>query len=410
MPVFIPDAFRADKQGTESEQESTSMAQHDFDLVIIGSGLAAYTLAREFRKLDSSASLLLITRDDGVFYSKPMLSNALAGNKTADQLVMKPVKKMREELGAEIWTDTEVERIDPDQHRLFSSQGEVAYRQLVLGLGATPRRLPLQGDAADEVMSVNDLTAYREFRQRLEGRRRMAIIGPGLVGCEFANDLLRSEHEVHVIGPDPYPLSLLLPGEVGRRMQQVLEDKGFHWHLECNVEQIDHQKGAFTLTLSDGEQVDADFVLSAAGLVPNTELASAAGLTVDRGIVVDRRLATSAADIYALGDCAEVNGLWLPYVMPIMNAARALAKTLSGERTDLVYPPMPVVVKTPDFPLVIALPPRDRLGDWQIEQDDEGIRARFVDQDDNLLGFILTEGKMKEKQALVKQLPAVLGD
>ena len=385
------------------------MAQSEYDLVIIGSGLAGYTLAREYRKLDQQASLLLISRDDGVFYSKPMLSNALDGNKTAEQLVMKPVEKMREELNADILTGVDVQSIEPQAHRLTTDQGDIGYRKLVLGLGATPRSLPLQGDASDEVISVNDLTAYREFRRRLEGKQRIAVIGPGLVGCEFANDLLRSDHEVTVIGPDAYPLSLLLPEAVGQRMQQVLEAQGFNWHLKRTVERVEHHANALQLTLSDGESIAADFVLSAAGLVPNTDLARAAGLATDRAIVVDRHLATSVEDVYALGDCAEVEGLWLPYVMPIMNAARALAKTLAGEQTALTYPAMPVVVKTPDFALVIALPGKNRQGEWHIEQDEDGLRARYLDSEERLLGFILTEGKVKEKQALTRTLPNTLG-
>ncbi len=385
------------------------MPQSEYDLVIVGSGLAGYTLAREYRKLNKTSSLLLISRDDGVFYSKPMLSNALAGNKTPEQLVMKPVEKMREELAADIRVETAITAIDPQAHRIVSDQGEVKYGQLVLGLGATPRQLPLEGDAADKVISVNDLTAYRAFRQQLEDKQQIAVIGPGLVGCEFANDLLRSGHRVQVIGPDPYPLSLLLPEAVGQHMQQVLANKGFEWYLERTVARIDRQEEGLRLTLSDSTELQSDFILSAAGLRPNTELAEAAGLKVNRGIAVDRRLATSAPDIYALGDCAEVGGLWLPYVMPIMNAARALAKTLAGEPTDLVYPPMPVVVKTPDFPLVISPPPKAAGdGHWQIERDDDGMRALFVDADERLLGFILTEAKLKEKQSLAKQLPNVL--
>lgn len=384
------------------------MPQSDYDLVIVGSGLGGYTLAREYRKLNKDTRLLIISRDDGVFYSKPMLSNALAGNKSPEQLVMKPVEKMREELSADIWIETEVDRIDSEEHRLNTSQGQVGYAQLVLALGASPRQLDLQGNAFDRVISVNDLVAYREFRQQLEGKRKVLVLGPGLVGCEFANDLLRSGHAVQVVGPDPHPLSMLLPEEAGQRMQKVLEEHGFDWYLQKTAERIDTEDGSMLVTLSDGENLSADFVLSAAGLVPNTHLAEASGLNVKRGIVVDRRLATSAADIFALGDCAEVEGRWLPYVMPIMNAARALAKILAGEETELVYPPMPVVVKTPDFPLVVSSPVSAE-GHWQIEQDDDGLRALFVDDQENLLGFVLTEGKVKEKQSLAKQLPNVLG-
>lgn len=384
-----------------------NMPQSEYELVIVGSGLAGYTLAREYRKLNPEASLLIVTRDDGVFYSKPMLSNAIATGKTPQQLVMKSVEQMIEELNADIWMDTEVSKLLPDRHKLITTREEVTYQQLVLATGAMPRGLPLQGSAVQQVISVNDLTAYREFRQQIEGKQRVAIIGPGLVGCEFANDLLRGGYEVHVIGPDEFPLSTLIPREAGVRMQSVLQDKGFHWHLNCTVNSVDESDSAISVSLSDGSHIEVDYVLSAVGLVPSLELAKQAGLQVNRGIVTDRRLACSAPDIYALGDCAEVAGLWLPFVMPIMNAARALAKNLNQDSNDLIYPPMPVVVKTPDFPLVVS-PPRNAEGQWQIEQQDGGLRALFLDAGGALLGFVLTEACVKEKQSLSKQLPAVL--
>jgi len=384
-----------------------NMPQSEYELVIVGSGLAGYTLAREYRKLNPEASLLIITRDDGVFYSKPMLSNAIATGRTPQQLVMKSVEQMIEELNADIWVDTEASELLPDTHKLITTNGEVTYQQLVLAIGAMPRRLPLQGSAVQQVISVNNLTAYREFRQQIEGKQRVAIIGPGLVGCEFANDLLRGGYEVHVIGPDEFPLSTLIPREAGVRMQSVLQDKGFHWHLDCTVNSVDESDSAISVTLSDGSCIEVDYVLSAVGLVPSLELAKQAGLQVNRGIVTDRRLACSAPDIYALGDCAEVVGLWLPFVMPIMNAARALAKNLNQDTNDLIYPTMPVVVKTPDFPLVVS-PPRDAEGEWHIEEQDDGLRALFRDAGGALLGYVLTEACIKEKQALTKQLPAVL--
>ena len=114
------------------------------------------------------------------------------------------------------------------------------------------------------------------------------------------------------------------------------------------------------MTLSDHRVLSVDAVLSSVGLRPRTGLAERAGIAVKRGIVVDRYLATNAPDVYALGDCAEVEGLVLPFVMPIMHAARALAKTLCGEPTRLTYPAMPIVVKTTAYPVVVAPPAAER--------------------------------------------------
>jgi len=160
--------------------------------------------------------------------------------------------------------------------------------------------------------------------------------------------------------------------------------------------------------LDNGLQIQADAVLSAVGLRPRIALARDAGLTTDRGIVVDRFLRTSDPSIYALGDCKQIEDLHLPYVMPIMHAARALAKTLSGEPTPLRYPAMPVVVKTPAHPAVVSPPGPNDDGSWQVERGPDGVRAVYVNADGDTLGFVLTGKHIAEKAALGKSLPAIL--
>ncbi len=377
-------------------------------VVIVGTGLAGYTLARELRKLDAEIPLILVTSDDGAFYSKPMLSNALAKGKGAADLASADAAQMAQQLNARILTRTRVEAIEPGAHRIRLDNELLDYSRLVLAVGALPIRLPISGDGADQLLAVNDLDDYARFRQRLEGAKRVAIIGPGLIGCEFANDLVTSGRSVTVIGPDKAPLGRLLPPQAGQALQAGLAKQGIDWRLETLVERIDRGDRGLRLRLDSGVQVEADLVLSAVGLQPDIALAVSAGLAVGRGIQVDRQLRTSAPDIYAIGDCAEVEGLVLPYVMPIMHAARALARTLSGEATTLTYPAMPVVVKTPAHPVVVAPPAPEAEGKWVEEALADGVRSRFVAGDGRLLGFALTGGAAAEKQALTKQLPPIL--
>jgi rubredoxin-NAD+ reductase len=149
-------------------------------------------------------------------------------------------------------------------------------------------------------------------------------------------------------------------------------------------------------------------VVSAIGLRPRVDLAAAAGLQVNRGIMVDRHLKTSHANIYALGDCAEVDGLNLLYVMPLMSCARALAQTLSGNPTAVTYGPMPITVKTPVCPLVVSPPPRGAEGIWTVEGQGADIKVLCRDAAGKLLGYALTGAAVMEKLALNKELPALL--
>ena len=374
-------------------------------IVIVGSGLAGYTLAKEFRKLDRESSLHIITRDDGDFYSKPMLSNALAKAKTAQTLATANAEQMAEQLHATIWTRAEVTTIDVHGH-IVSARGEtVRYDKLVLAVGARPIRLPLEGDAADTVLAVNNLADYAVFRARMERARRIAIIGSGLIGCEFANDLAVAGKEVTVIGLAAEPLDRLLPPQAGQLLRKALAAIGVGWRLGTSVKSVDHDGGAYALRLMDGSMITADLILSAVGLQPALDLARNAGITTRRGIVVDRYLESSAQDVFALGDCAEVEGLVLPFVMPIMQAARALAKTLTGSRTTLSYPAMPVVVKTPAHAIAVSPPPPGIEGEWEVTVMEQGARALWRDAQGRTVGFALTGSAVTEKQALTKVMP-----
>lgn len=378
-------------------------------LVILGTGLAGYTLAREFRKLDKETPLVIVSRDHAGFYSKPMLSNALAGKKTAATLVMKAADKMAAELNATIKPQAEVQGINTAARTLQLAGGEtLAYRDLVLALGADPIRLPLQGDAADSVLSVNDLDDYARFADRLEGVKTVTILGGGLIGCEFANDLLAREITPTVIDLADRALPRLLPPEASARLQARLEAAGAQFRFGVSVQAVARAARGLSVTLSDGSLLQADLVLSAIGLRPRTALAGAAGVAVNRGIVTNRLLATSAPNVHALGDCAEVAGHTLPYVMPIMQQARALAATLTGTPTPVLYPAMPVLVKTPACPTVVCPPPLDASGAWSVTLTDDACDARFMSGDGQLLGFALLGTATAQRQALVGQVPGLL--
>ena len=378
-------------------------------VVILGTGLAGYSVAREFRKLDKETPLVVVSRDHAGFYSKPMLSNALAGNKTAAALVMKPAEKMAAEINATIHTKVGVRRIDTAAHRIELEDGHtVAYRDLVLALGADPIRLPLQGDAADTVLSVNDLDDYARFAERLEGVKRVAILGGGLIGCEFANDLVSRGIAPTVLDLADRPLSRLLPEGASARLRERLEAAGVAFRFGVGATRVDRVGDELSVTLSDGSTLACDLVLSAIGLRPRTTLAKEAGLTISRGVVTDQQLATSALHVYAVGDCAEVEGHSLPYVLPIMQQARALGATLAGTPTKLIYPAMAVTVKTPACPTVVCPPPAEAEGAWLVKTTDDACDARFIGPDGTLLGFALLGAATSQRQALVATVPALL--
>ncbi|MFL1468091.1 NAD(P)/FAD-dependent oxidoreductase [Marinobacter sp. HN1S83] len=378
-------------------------------IVIVGTGLSGYSLAREIRKQDKEIPIVMVTADDGFSYSKPMLSTGFTKGKEAEELAQATSEAMIEQLNLDLRTYTTVTGIDTEAHELVIGDERIRYSKLVLAWGADVIRLSIDGDGQDRVYSINDLMDYRAFRKALAGKKRVAIMGAGLIGSEFANDLRNGDYEVDVIAPSDTLMPGLLPQPAAEAVREELASHGVRFHLETVVDRIDRDGDGVKLTLANGETLMADLVISAVGLRPRTDLAQAAGIEINRGIMVNRALETSAPDVYALGDCAEVDGHVLLYVLPLMACARALAKTLTSERTEVAYGTMPVLIKTPCCPTSVCPPPSNAEGEWEVEQDGTSVKALFKSADGTVLGFAVTGSYAVEKQALSKEVPPIHG-
>ena len=382
-------------------------------VIIIGTGLAGYTLAREFRKLDKTTPLFILTADDGGFYSKPMLSNAFAQGKRAEQLVTQSAVQMAAQLSATIMTGISVLRIDTHEKVVETGSGTFPYEKLVLAVGAQPIRLAINGDAADEVVSVNNIQDYSGFRHRIDElgeRARIAILGAGLIGCEFADDLAGARHHVMVIDPNERPLAALAAPALSRGLHTALVKRGVDFCFGTTVTRVDRHGEALAVSLADGRSLEADIVLSAVGLRPDLRLAQASGLHAGRGIIVDAKGQTSAPDVFALGDCAEYttgSGTHiLPYVAPLMTAARAIARTLTGEPADIEFKPTPVIVKTLSFPLALLPPPLApaAAGAWHETQYGERIICRYYNGEGTMIGFGVAPQEATIRLSLLAEL------
>ena len=426
-------------------------------VIIIGSGMAGYTLARELRKLTTSLPIVMVCQDSGDSYAKPTLSNAYAQNKLADSIANASAAKMAETLNLTLLNFHQVTDINADEQFIVvrslvneASQTTLAYRDLVLATGAHSRLLPNLAVNHQTIFAVNHLDEYKSFQQRLNTLKsqksapvKVAIIGAGLIGCEFANDLIGQNTDnqtaditVAVFDKAARPLAQQLPSEAGIMLQDALTQSGVTFYLGTDITSIttnvntnnDTNDNA-TVTISfdrdkQSQTFEADIVLIAIGLVANTDLAASANIaiassqhinptithlprTVQQGIKVDAYLATSAKHIYAIGDCANVMGSYMPYVMPLMNQAKALAKTLADPNmapTKVAYPAMPVAIKTPSLPLVV-LPVSGQYSDdqlyWQTTPTTDGMvmTAHPKDDSNSILGFVLA-GKEAAKQRL----------
>ncbi|WP_264908715.1 FAD-dependent oxidoreductase [Vibrio sp. STUT-A11] len=364
-------------------------------IVIIGSGHSGYQLASALRAQSANVPITVFTCDDGALYSKPALSNALAMGKNSDALQTESALEWEHRLNIRVYPHTRVEHIDRANSTLHTSIGQYRYSRLVLATGASPIEIPIEGDRS-YVVSVNDLVDYRRFRSQLQGKKRIAILGDGLIGCEFANDLIESGFEVSVIGLGQWPMERLIPQQLGESLQNALSERGVQWLLQDSIAKIEPMADTSAeLHLTSGKKITADLVLSAVGLKPNVSLAEQAGLEIGRGIKVNQFAQTSDENIYSLGDCVETEQGWQPYIAPINQMIPSLAKSLLGEMTPIALTPTPVIVKTPILPLTIFPVAPNAQGQWHIEKQGEELTAACYSVEGSMIGFALLGRKVQ---------------
>ncbi len=382
-------------------------------LVIIGAGLAAYNLVKAFRQHNTSRPITLVCADDGNFYSKPQISTGFSKNRSAEAMVSADAATMARDFNLQLVNHSRVEAIDREAKLVQLADRAIPYGELVLALGAQCIQAPLQGDGLDSVYTVNDLSDYATFRAAVTGKQRVLVIGAGLIGAEYSNDLLQAGLQVEAVDPMPGVLGTLLPHDAAKGVQTALEKAGARFHFGTTVQRIEREDSGIVAHLNNGETVAADIVLSAIGVRANTTLAAAAGLEINRGICTDSYCRTSDPHIYALGDCAEVDGQLLFYVAPLMNCARQLAKTLTGEPSAVQYSVMPVAIKTTLHPVMVVPAPRDCPGEWHVEVNSEaGYAGYFVAADGNengseksvVKGFALTGNQINLRDAMIAKM------
>ncbi|EMQ0911622.1 NADH:flavorubredoxin reductase NorW [Raoultella ornithinolytica] len=371
-------------------------------IVIIGSGFAARQLVKNIRKQDTHIPLTLIAADSMDEYNKPDLSHVVSRGQRADDLTLQTAGEFAEQYHLRLFPYTWVSGLDTAAKVVKSQDREWRYDKLVLATGAAPFIPPVPGH--ELMLTLNSQREYGAAQSQLHDAQRVLIVGGGLIGCELAMDFCRAGKAVTVVDNSASVLSALMPPEVSSRLQHRLTDMGVHLMLKTQLEGLEQTADGIRVSLDRQRSVTVDAVVAAAGLRPETALARHAGLMIRRGVVVNSRLQTSDPAIYALGDCAEINGSVLPFLQPILLSAMCLAKNLLSQANELTLPPMLVKVKTPDLPLHLAgETQRDDLT-WNLVAAKEGVVAKGVDAANQLRAFVVSEDRMKEAFALLKQL------
>ena len=315
-------------------------------VVIAGAGHAAGQVVTSLRQHKFEGQIVLVGEEPYLPYQRPPLSKKfLAGEMPAERLYVKPAS-FYEDASVELHLDTRVTALDRAARRLETDAGEpLAYDRLVLALGARVRRLPIEGAALGGVHYLRSIADVEGIRGGLEPGQRLVVIGAGYIGLEVAAVARQAGLEVTVIEVADRVMSRVVSPEISDFYQIQHTEQGVRFRLSTGVDAITGKKRVKSVTTSDGEDIPADLVVIGVGIVPNTQLAADAGLSVDNGIVVDDHCRTEDPDILAVGDCTiHPNGIYgrqlrLESVHNALEQAKTAAANICGK--DTAYSQVP---------------------------------------------------------------------
>jgi NADPH-dependent 2,4-dienoyl-CoA reductase/sulfur reductase-like enzyme/nitrite reductase/ring-hydroxylating ferredoxin subunit len=271
-------------------------------VIIVGGGAAGFAAAEMLKRLGYAQPVTIVSADDAGPYDRPNISkDYLAGTAPEEWIPLRP-SDWYEKSGVELLTGRRVVRLMPDARSVALDDGRrLEYGALLLATGASPIKLDVPGAQLPHVRYLRSLSDSRAIIDCAAQVRHAVIVGASFIGLEVAASLRRRHLEVHVVAPEEIPMQRVLGTELGRFVREVHEQHGVRFHLGQTVASIAEQ----SVTLKNGSKLDADLVVVGIGVRPNLDLAVQAGLTVDRGIVVDEYLRTSAPGIWAGGDIAR---------------------------------------------------------------------------------------------------------
>lgn len=310
-------------------------------VVIAGAGQAGLQVAVSLRQLGFDGEIILIGDEPGLPYQRPPLSKAYLKEGEAERLVLRNAEFF-DEHRIELIDNTRIETIDRKARSVKLGGGrEIDYNHLVLALGARNRQLPLEGAKLENVVELRTLAHAADIRKRLGSTSHAAVIGGGFIGLEFAAVATALGKQVTVLEAAPRVMSRVVAEPVSEYFADFHRIAGVTLETEAMAASLlDDGRGRVAgVRLADGRTIDCDMVLIAAGIVPNVELATAAGLATDNGIVVDERLVTGDPTISAIGDCANFPDLAtgarvrLESVQNATDQAKFVAARLTGADT-----------------------------------------------------------------------------
>jgi len=361
-------------------------------LVVVGNGMAGIACVEQILKHAPQFDITIFGDETHVNYNRILLSSVLAGEKSADQITLNPLEWYGQN-GITLRVGVRITDVDPARKTVVGDDGSVTpYDTLLLATGSTAWMPPIAGLDLDGVFAFRTLDDTRALLARAGAGTKAVVIGGGLLGLEAARGLQVQGCAVSVVHLMDTLMERQVDATGGAMLRQKIEDLGVRVLLGRSTRAIVGDGRVEGIEFADGERVDADLVVVAAGIRPNVELGRRAGLSINRGIVVNDHMETSSPDVFAVGECVEHDGVCYGLVAPLIEQAKVLAATITGNKGP-AYTGSVLAAKLKIMGVEVF-----SAGDWtdasaaepvRFEDPALGIYKKVVVRDNKLSGVIL---------------------
>src|ERR1051326_5543204 len=305
------------------------------DLVVVGNGMAGVACLEQILKHAPKFRATVFGDETHVNYNRIMLSSVLAGERTADDITINPLEWYQQN-GIALRLGARITDVDPKHRAVTGDDGSVAhYDKLLLATGSQPLIPPIEGIDKANVLTFRNLNDTRALVACSGKGVRAVVIGGGLLGLEAARGLQLRGCDVTVVHLVNTLMNMQLDETGGLYLQRKMEQMGVRVLTQRSTKKLLGNGHVEGVRFEDGEELEADLVVVAAGIRPNVELGRKAGLTVNRGIVVNDYMETSNPRVFAVGECVEHNGQVYGLVAPLLEQGKVLAATITGNKGPL---------------------------------------------------------------------------
>lgn len=315
--------------------EETSFRNDTKDFyVVLGNGAAGLSAAKAIRERDKTGSIVIASNEPYSTYNRPMLTKSMVAELDAEEIAVESASWYKENDIYQV-LGKEAAAIHPEEKEVeFTDGTKLKYTKLIYALGSECFIPPIPGADKDEVIAIRRMADIEKIEKMMEQIKNVVVIGGGVLGLEAAWEFKKAHKNVTVLELAPQIMGRQLDETASEMLTSISESNGINIYTGVQIAAIEGEKTVTGVKLSDGRIFDADLVVVSAGVRANTALALTAGISVNRGIVVNAEMETNMSDVYACGDCAEYNGINYAIWPQALEQGKVAGANAAGEKLE----------------------------------------------------------------------------